>query len=195
MKLKRLLLIAPLTLVLVGCTKNDQQKKVETSSSAKTSIYVVKNDNNKKKKAEKKSKSGKDTNGSKDSESGTSNQGKAEASGNSSLPPSDGTLTDFVNRYGMSPSAWLQKHGGLTQQQALEQVPRGMKSSGEIQTENAYHGIGVGNTSSTSLNNTLIGKETTNNASSDQIYHSTPAQPASQANSVPAEVAPVIINK
>lgn len=194
MKLKKLLLIAPLALVLVGCTKNDQQKKLETSSSAKNSIYVVKNDNDKKKKSEKKSKSGKNTNASKDSESNTS-QGKAEASGKSSLPPSDGTLTDFVNRYGMSPAAWLQKHGGLTQQQALEQVPSGMKSSGEIQTENAYHGIGVGNTSSTSLNNTLIGKEITNNASSDQIYHSTPAQPASQANSVPAEVVPVIIDK
>lgn len=195
MKLKKLLLLAPLALVFVGCTKNDQQKKAETSNSAKNSIYVVKNDNNKKKKSEKKSKSDKDTNGSEDSESSTSNQEKAEASGKSSLPPSDGTLTDFVNRYGMSPAAWLQKHGGLTQQQALEQIPRGMKSSGEIQTENAYRGIGVGNTSSTSLNNTLIEKELTNNASSDQIYQSPPAQPASQADSVPAEVVPVIIDK
>lgn len=53
----------------------------------------------------------------------------------------------------------------------------------------------LGHALSTSLNNTLIEKELTNNASSDQIYQSPPAQPASQADSVPAEVVPVIIDK
>lgn len=217
MKLKKLLLIAPLALVLVGCAKHDQPKKAEASSSSKTSIYVVK-DNHKKKKTKKKSKSDKKADESKGAEKNSSNHEKTGASGNSSqLPPSDGTLTDFVNRYGMSPAAWLQKYRGLSPQQALEQTPRNMKTSGELQSENMYHGMyknSNANTSSSSSSSEdadkyrvrpgegpmryqmrvygrIVSPPTYNhNQQGESQAQSVPPQSSSQTDSVPTEVVP-----
>lgn len=45
------------------------------------------------------------------------------------------SLTDFVNRYGMSPAAYRMKKMGMSQQQALEATPDSQESSGEIQLE------------------------------------------------------------
>lgn len=46
------------------------------------------------------------------------------------------SLTDFVNEHGMSPAAYKMQHDGMSQKEALDSTPRGMKSSGEIQMQN-----------------------------------------------------------
>jgi beta-N-acetylglucosaminidase len=46
------------------------------------------------------------------------------------------SLTDFVNEYGMSPAAYKMQHDGMSEKEALDSTPRGMKSSGEIQRQN-----------------------------------------------------------
>jgi hypothetical protein len=46
------------------------------------------------------------------------------------------SLTDFVNEYGMSPAAYKMQHDGISEKEALDSTPRGMKSSGEIQRQN-----------------------------------------------------------
>lgn len=46
------------------------------------------------------------------------------------------TLSDFVNEHGMSPAAYKMQHDGISQKEALDSTPRGMKSSGEIQMQN-----------------------------------------------------------
>lgn len=46
------------------------------------------------------------------------------------------TLSDFVNEHGMSPAAYKMQHDGMSQKEALDSTPRGMKSSGEIQMQN-----------------------------------------------------------
>lgn len=51
---------------------------------------------------------------------------------NGQLPPAT-DLHDFVNRYGESPAAYLTDHAGMSPEQAVQSVPNGMKSSGEMQ--------------------------------------------------------------
>lgn len=46
------------------------------------------------------------------------------------------SLTDFVNEHGMSPAAYKMQHDGMSEKEALDSTPRGMKSSGEIQMQN-----------------------------------------------------------
>lgn len=46
------------------------------------------------------------------------------------------TLTQFVNEHGMSPVAYKMQHNGMSEKEALDSTPRGMKSSGEIQRQN-----------------------------------------------------------
>lgn len=46
------------------------------------------------------------------------------------------SLTDFVNEHGMSPAAYKMQHDGMSEKEALDSTPRGMKSSGEIQRQN-----------------------------------------------------------
>ena len=45
------------------------------------------------------------------------------------------TLTEFVNKYGMSPAAYKIERQGMSEKDALTSTPDGMKSSGEMQTE------------------------------------------------------------
>ncbi|WP_233605430.1 DUF3862 domain-containing protein [Pediococcus pentosaceus] len=45
------------------------------------------------------------------------------------------TLSEFVNKYGMSPAAYKIKYQGMSQKEALASTPDGMKSSGEKQSE------------------------------------------------------------
>ena len=52
----------------------------------------------------------------------------------SQLPPSN-SLSDFVNKYGVSPSLYLMQHSNMSSKQALELVPDNMKTSGELQTQ------------------------------------------------------------
>lgn len=52
----------------------------------------------------------------------------------SQLPPAN-SLSDFVNKYGVSPSLYLMQHNNMSSKQALEAVPDNMKTSGELQTQ------------------------------------------------------------
>ena len=52
----------------------------------------------------------------------------------SQLPPAN-SLSDFVNKYGVSPSLYLMQHNNMSSKQALESVPDNMKTSGELQTQ------------------------------------------------------------
>ncbi len=57
---------------------------------------------------------------------------------NGELPPFDGTLTDFLNKYGMTPAAYKVQHFGITPMEALQSTPDILETSGEIQTEGGY---------------------------------------------------------
>lgn len=57
---------------------------------------------------------------------------------NGELPPFDGTLTDFLNKYGMTPAAYKVQHLGMTPMEALQSTPDILETSGEIQTEGGY---------------------------------------------------------
>lgn len=52
----------------------------------------------------------------------------------SQLPPAN-SLSDFVNKYGVSPSLYLMQHNNMSSKQALEALPDNMKTSGELQTQ------------------------------------------------------------
>lgn len=53
----------------------------------------------------------------------------------SQLPPAS-SLSDFVNRYGVSPpSLYLVQYNGMSIKEALDVVPDNMKTSGELQTQ------------------------------------------------------------
>lgn len=49
-------------------------------------------------------------------------------------------LTDFINKYGMTPAVYKMEHG-MSERQALESTPDNMKTSGEIQTGYLEYGI------------------------------------------------------
>lgn len=51
------------------------------------------------------------------------------------------TLTDFVNKYGMSPVAYKTQYYGMTQEEALRDTPDHMKTSGEMQLGYVVYGI------------------------------------------------------
>lgn len=51
------------------------------------------------------------------------------------------TLTDFVNKYGMSPVAYKVQYYGMTEEEALRDTPDHMKSSGEMQLGYVVYGI------------------------------------------------------
>ncbi|WP_436651805.1 hypothetical protein [Latilactobacillus sakei] len=50
-------------------------------------------------------------------------------------------LSDFINQYGMSPSAYKVQHDGMSLEEALRSTPNSMKTSGEIQTQYSQFGI------------------------------------------------------
>lgn len=52
------------------------------------------------------------------------------------LPPAN-SLSDFVNKYGESPAAYLSDHKGYSAKQALDMLPDGMMTFGERQTKAA----------------------------------------------------------
>lgn len=54
------------------------------------------------------------------------------------LPPFDGTLSDFVNKYGVTPVVYKVQHFGMSPKEALESTPDELQTSGEIQTEAGY---------------------------------------------------------
>lgn len=50
-------------------------------------------------------------------------------------------LTDFVNKYGMSPAAYKMQYEGMSEEEALRNTPNEMKTSGEIQLGFSKYGI------------------------------------------------------
>ena len=56
----------------------------------------------------------------------------------SDLPPFDGTLSDFVNKYGVTPVVYKVQHYGMSVDEALQSTPDELQTSGEIQTEAGY---------------------------------------------------------
>ncbi|MCD5001220.1 DUF5067 domain-containing protein [Enterococcus saccharolyticus] len=50
-------------------------------------------------------------------------------------------LTDFVNKYGMSPAAYKMQYEGMSEEEALRSTPDEMKTSGEIQLGFSKYGI------------------------------------------------------
>ncbi|MDO7879948.1 MAG: hypothetical protein Q6A85_10910 [Enterococcus mundtii] len=56
-----------------------------------------------------------------------------------SVEPS--TLTEFINKYGMSPVAYKMQYEGMSEEEALQSTSNDMKSSGEIQRGFIEYGI------------------------------------------------------
>lgn len=72
------------------------------------------------------------------SSSDSSNSSQESSNSNNELPPFDGTLTDFVNKYGVTPVVYKVQHFGMSPKEALESTPDELQTSGEIQTEAGY---------------------------------------------------------
>lgn len=72
------------------------------------------------------------------SDSNSQQQQESSQTSNGELPPFDGTLTDFLNKYGMTPAAYKVQHFGMTPMEALQSTPDILETSGEIQTEVGY---------------------------------------------------------
>lgn len=70
--------------------------------------------------------------------SSNSDSTQANSSSGDELPPFDGTLTDFVNKYGVTPVVYKVQHFGMTPMEALKSTPDDLQTSGEIQTEAGY---------------------------------------------------------
>lgn len=51
------------------------------------------------------------------------------------------TLTEFIDKYGMSPVAYKMQYEGMSEEEALRTTPNDMKSSGEIQRGFIEYGI------------------------------------------------------
>ncbi|WP_295729706.1 hypothetical protein [uncultured Limosilactobacillus sp.] len=138
-KISLICAVALAGLSLTACGSNSTKK---ASSSSKVSSSKVVKHHKKAKRSKKKASSS--SSSSAVSASSQQNQqqqtqasnGQQQASQNNGQLPPASDLSDFVNRYGESPAAYLMDHSGMSQQQALNSVPDTMKSSGEIQSQN-----------------------------------------------------------
>lgn len=121
---------------LAGCGNSSSHKA--TSSSRASSSKVVKH---RKKSSSKKQSSSSSSVASQQAisqsttQQSTNQQGQQSTiqSSNNAAAPQASNLSDFVNRYGESPAAYMMDHYGMSQSQALNSVPDNMKSSGELQ--------------------------------------------------------------
>lgn len=121
---------------LVGCGNSTNHKAV--SSSQNSSSKVIRHHKRSSSKGSSESNSivkQKADNQSATQQSNNSQiqQATNKSSANKSMPQNTGNLSDFVNRYGESPAAYMMDHYGMSQSQALNSVPDNMKSSGELQ--------------------------------------------------------------
>lgn len=141
-KISLICAVALAGLSLTACGSNSSKKA--SSSSKVSSSKVVKHHKKAKHSKKKVNKSKHASSSSAVSASSQQNQqqqtqasnGQQQASQNNGQLPPANDLSDFVNRYGESPAAYLMDHSGMSQQQALNSVPDTMKSSGEIQSQN-----------------------------------------------------------
>ena len=122
-------------LSLAACgNSNDQAKQESEISSLKTA-----NSKLKKKAAKKNSSSAtSDKNQQSSQQTQASNAPANNGQGQqASADPttSTGNLHDFVNQYGVSPARYKMEHQGMSELEALQSTPTGMKTSGEIQMQ------------------------------------------------------------
>lgn len=141
--MKRLALISMTVaacLSLAACgNSNDQAKQESKISSLKTANSKLKKKIQTKKKAAKKNSSSATSD---KSQSGQQTQANNAPANNgqgqqASADPttSTGNLHDFVNQYGVSPARYKMEHQGMSELEALQSTPTGMKTSGEIQMQ------------------------------------------------------------
>lgn len=135
--MKRLVLISMTVaacLSLAACgNSNDQAKQESEISSLKTA-----NSKLKKKAAKKNSSSATSDKSQGGQQTQASNTPASNGQGQqASADPttSTGNLHDFVNQYGVSPARYKMEHQGMSELEALQSTPTGMKTSGEIQMQ------------------------------------------------------------
>lgn len=141
--MKRLALISMTVaacLSLAACgNSNDQAKQESKISSLKTANSKLKKKIQTKKKAAKKNSSSatsdKNQGGQQTQASNTpANNGQGQQA-SADPTTSTGNLHDFVNQYGVSPARYKMEHQGMSELEALQSTPTGMKTSGEIQMQ------------------------------------------------------------
>lgn len=125
------------SLSLSACGNSSSSKN--TSSKAKNT-KVVKHKQHKKNKKRSAKKASANNQAASSSAASSSNQPQGQqnnngqqqgSSANGQLPPAN-NLSDFVNRYGVSPALWKMQHG-MSAKDALLSTPENMRSSGENQ--------------------------------------------------------------
>lgn len=141
--MKRLALISMTVaacLSLAACgNSNDQAKQESKISSLKTANSKLKKKIQTKKKAAKKNSSSatsdKNQGGQQTPASNApANNGQGQQA-SADPTTSTGNLHDFVNQYGVSPARYKMEHQGMSELEALQSTPTGMKTSGEIQMQ------------------------------------------------------------
>lgn len=143
--MKKFLLICSTVLLgfgLTGC--GNQDKHSDTHSKAKTEKVKKSNSSTKKSSSSKPSSSSVASVVSSSVATANSLQSVATPSSGIQQQPTDNqqnaqgepqTLTEFVNKYGMSPAAYKMQHEGMSELEALQSTPDNMKTSGEIQLQ------------------------------------------------------------
>ena len=127
-------------LSLAACgNSNDQAKQESEISSLKTANSKLKKKIQTKKKAAKKNSSSatsdKNQGGQQTQASNApANNGQGQQA-SADPTTSTGNLHDFVNQYGVSPARYKMEHQGMSELEALQSTPTGMKTSGEIQMQ------------------------------------------------------------
>lgn len=127
-------------LSLAACgNSNDQAKQESEISSLKTANSKLKKKIQAKKKTAKKNSSSatsdKSQGGQQTPASNTpANNGQGQQA-SADPTTSTGNLHDFVNQYGVSPARYKMEHQGMSELEALQSTPTGMKTSGEIQMQ------------------------------------------------------------
>lgn len=143
--MKKLTLICSTVLLgfgLAGC--GNQDKHSDTHSKAKTE-KVKKNSKSKKSSSSSSSSSmsssssiASSTVATSSSQTVTTQSSSVQQQSNSNQQDAQGepqTLTEFVNKYGMSPAAYKMQYEGMSELEALQSTPDNMKTSGEIQLQ------------------------------------------------------------
>ncbi|MBM6729321.1 hypothetical protein [Limosilactobacillus ingluviei] len=141
--MKRLALISMTVaacLSLAACgNSNDQAEQESEISSLKTANSKLKKKIQAKKKAAKKNSSSatsdKSQGGQQTQASNTPASNGQGQQASADPTTSTGNLHDFVNQYGVSPARYKMEHQGMSELEALQSTPTGMKTSGEIQMQ------------------------------------------------------------
>lgn len=136
-----------ISLNLVGCSSNSNNKGKDSSSkdaksekiaSSKKDTSESKSKESSKKKAESESKA-KAESESKAKENDANQPQKNDSSSQSSNTPDFSLdIHSFVNKYGMSEVAYKSQYMGMTTKEALYATPDSHETSGELQSENIY---------------------------------------------------------